>query len=444
MPLARLTIFNRRHNKDRNMQTTPGAIRRGDRSRTAMLAALLVASTLSACGGGGGSAPAGTVAASQATQNEATRRADDNPASSAATAPTLASVLVRGPVSALGSLTVNSIRYDDRNATVRINNRERRLDDLRLGMMVEVEASRDDATAVSVARSIKASSFAEGRIDAIDRALRTISVMGVVIKVPSTTVFEGWSGLDDPLLKTGDLVEVHGFAGTTGGATATRIERKEAAAPGLEDISLSGAVTGLNTVLKTFVLSRTTVAYGGAKLDNIGAGLAEGMAVRVEGIPSGPALIIASEINGTMRAVADVEGFRVQQEGYVSDFVAPARFKVNGMTVDAADATVLGPISNNVLVQVEGVIRNGVLIASSVQTREPGNGRVGGQADKFAGVVAGTTAASFQISGFIVRWDASTRFDGVSAAGIRNGMRLEVEAVWTGNEYLATRIRQDD
>lgn len=426
------------------MQTTPGATIFRNHGRTALLAALLAASTLSACGGGGGSAPAGTVTASQSSQNEPTRRADDNPASSAATAKTLASVLVRGPVSALGSLTVNNIRYDDRNATVRINNRERRLDDVRLGMMVEVEASRDDATAVSVARSISASSFAEGRIEAIDRALRTISVMGLLIRVPAATVFEGWSGLDDPLLKVGDLVEVHGFAGTTGGATATRIERKEAAAPGLEDISLSGTVTRLNTVLKTFVLSGTTVAYGSARLDNLGAGLAEGITVRVEGIPSGPGLIIASEINGTARAVSEVEGFRVQQEGYVSDFIAPASFKVNGMRVDAAGATVQGPIANNALVQVEGVIRNGVLIALSVQTREAGNGRVGGREDKFAGVVAGATATSFQINGFIVRWDAGTRFDGVSAAGIRNAMRLEVEAVWTGNEYLATRIRLED
>ena len=347
-------------------------------------------------------------------------------------------------MSALGSLVVNGVRYEDRTAAVRINGRERALDDLRLGMVVEVEAERNDVTQASVARSVKANSFAEGRVEAINLAGRTITVMGIMIAVPAATVFEGWSGLQDPAFKIGELVEVHGLADGSTGAVATRIEKKTIAAIGVEDLALTGVLSRLDTVRKTFVLSGTIVAYSNARIENVGAGLAEGMTVRVEGVPSGPGVITASEINGNQRAAATLEGFRVEEEGYVSDFVAPFGFKVNGMRVNASGAVIMGKLANNVRVEVRGVMRDGVLVASRVEQKEVGNGRAAGEEAKFEGVVTAVGERSLWVNGLTVVWNGNTRFDNIAPGTIRPGTRLEVQAVWSGTEYVATRIKGDD
>jgi outer membrane lipopolysaccharide assembly protein LptE/RlpB len=408
-----------------------------------MMAAVCAACVLTACGGGGGSTPLQSTTASRSTESVAPAGSNSAvPSSVTAAASTM--VVARGPVSALGTLVVNGVRYDDRTAAIRINGRERLLEDLKLGMVVEVEAERNNATQASVARSVSSSSFAEGRVDAIDLVARTISVMGITIAVPATTVFEGWTGLQDPLFKIGQLVDVHGLANGPTGAVATRIERKTAAAIGAEDLALTGVLSRLDTVQKTFVLSGTIVAYSNARIENVGAGLADGMTVRVEGIPSGPGVITASEINGTQRAAVTVEGYQVEETGYVSDFVAPFGFKVNGMRVDASGAVVTGTLANNVRVEVRGVMRNGVLLASRVERDDASNGRAGGEESKFEGIVTAVSVSSFQVNGFTVVWDANTRFDHIAPGAIRSGTRLEIQAVWTGTEYVATRIKGED
>lgn len=410
-----------------------------------MAAAVCATFMLTACGGGGGggTTPAQSTTASRSGQGEAPRGADSAvPSAATTTASTI--VVARGPVSALGTLVVNDVRYDDRTATVRINGRERRLDDLKLGMIVEVEAERNNATQASVARSVNATSFAEGRVDAINLGARTITVMGITIAVPATTVFEGWSGLQDPLFKIGELIEVHGLSKGPAGAVTTRIERKTAPAIGAEDLALTGVLSRLDTVQKSFVLSGTIVTYTGARIENVGAGLAEGMTVRVEGVPSGPGVIKASEINGAQRATASLEGVRIEEEGYVSDFVAPFGFKVNGMSVDASGAAVTGTLANNVRVKVRGVMGNGVLVASRVEQDDASNGRAGGEESKFEGVVAAVGTSSFQMNGFTVVWDGNTRFDDIAPGTIGRGTRLKVEAVWSGAEYVATRIKGED
>lgn len=409
-----------------------------------MTAALCASFVLAACGGGddGSTTPLQATTASRTGEAEAPRGTDSAVPSIAAATSTM--VTARGPVSALGTLVVNGVRYDDRTAAVQINGRERLPADLRLGMIVEVEAEHHSATQALVARSVRVNSFAEGRVDAVDRVGRTITVAGITIAVPATTVFEGWTGLQDPLFRTGELVEVHGLATGSIGAVATRIEKKTTAVVGGDDLALTGVLSQLNTVQKTFVLSGTIVAYSNAKIENVGAGLIEGMKVRVEGISSGSGIITASEINGAQRAAGSMEGYRIEDEGYVSDFVSSFVFKVNGMSVDASGAAVIGTLANNVRVKVRGVMRSGVLVASRIEQDDASNGRAGGEETKFEGVVAAVGAGRFQLNGFTVMWDANTRFDDIASSAIRPGMRLRVEAVWSGAEFVATRIKGED
>lgn len=334
---------------------------------------------LAACGGGGGGDAAPSTASGSASSLSASATPAAAALSPAAPTTSAASIVARGPVTAIGGITVNDVRYDDRMASVKINGQSRSINDIRVGMMVEIEGERHVGTNVATARSIISNSFAEGKIDAIDRASRTITMMGTVIKVPVSTVFEGWSGWEDPLLKLGDYAEVHGLPMTgSAGAVATRIEKKSASALGLENVSITGTITQVNPVLKTFNLSGTTVAFSNARIEHVGTGLADGMTVRVEGVPSGPGVISATEINGTSLATDDREGFGVEQEGIMSGYDSPtARFKVNGILVDASNARMDGILADQARVKVQGVLTGGVLVATKVERLDQGVGDSG-------------------------------------------------------------------
>jgi hypothetical protein len=395
---------------------------------------------LSACGGGSGSGSTSATTASSSTVNDSVTTSP---------AATVASVVARGPVTALAGVTVNGVRYEDRTATVRMNGKARSIDDLRLGMMVEIEAERNQATLVSTARSISASSFAEGRIEAIDRVLRKITVMGVQISVPVSTAFEGATDLSDPLLVVGDYVEVHGMTGGTAGATATRIEKKPAGAAGTEDLALTGTVSQLNTLNKTFVIAGTSIAYGSARVENVGAGLADGMTVRVEGISSGGNAIQASEINGTTFSTELRHGFSFENEGIMTNYdSASASFTLNGVVVIASNARMDGLLAENARVKVHGVIQGRKLIASKVERSERDSSGFGTGTSNDDAEVRITASiklgnGSFQIGTITVRWDNNTRFDDVGPDTLRDGMILEVRAIRSGDGYLATRIKRD-
>lgn len=405
-----------------------------------MIATVCVACVLTACGGSGTDTVPSTVASRSSGSQSSS---DDGSGSSNITAAKTTMVISRGPVNVLGTIGVNNVRYEDRAAVVRINGHERPYEDLRLGMVVEIEAERNEANLLSVARSITATSFAEGRVEALDPVARTITVMGAVITVPANTVFEGLSGLLDPSFKVGDFVEIYGLASTGTTAIATRIEKKTAGAVGTEDLSLTGTVRQIDPVLKTFVLAGTTIAYSNARIENVGAGLADGITVRIEGVPSGPGVITATEIEGASFSTSSREGFSVDQEGLISDYdPVTSTFRLNGVTVDASSARMDGILVNQARVKVNGSITNGVLLASRIERTDQADEEVRGEEVRVTGAIK-LGIDSFQIGSITVKWDVQTRFDDVSPQTLQDNQVLEVRAVRSGEFYLATRIKLD-
>ena len=421
----------------------------GSKHKAVILALLSAGYILAACGGGGGTdAGTGSTAASSSSatgpgSTGSNAGANSTPATSTPST-TLSQVVAKGAVTALAGVTVNNVRYDDRNARVQVNGKNGRLDDLRLGMVVEIEAERNNGTSFSTAKTIHVHSFAQGTVQAIDRVLQKITVMGIVISIPSTTVFEGFSGLGDVSFKVGDLVEVHGLAAGVSSATATRIEKKTATAvAGLEDLHITGAVTQLNTVLKTFLIGETTIAYSNATLDSFNGGLVNGIMVRVEGVSVGPKIVKAKEVESADLSTAAREGFSVDQEGIITNYdAASATFKVNGMSVNASAARMDGILVNQGRVKVSGVIVDGVLKATKVERTDQAEGSVDGDVAKVAGAIK-LGKGSFQIGSITVTWNTNTRFDDVTPQTLRDNQVVEVEAVRSGDVYIATRIKAD-
>lgn len=350
-------------------------------------------------------------------------------------APTLYS---KGTITALGTIGINGVRYDDRVASVTINGVPMKIDDLRLGMVVEIEGRRDDSTLAHSASAIRADSMVEGVIEGINPILGHLAVMGSLVLVSPATVYEGMSGLADPTLRGGDYVEVHGVTSASGVVNATRVERK-AARP---DSRVTGTVGNLNTTNKTFQLHGRTVDYTLARLDSLAAPLANGAVVRVTG-GVGPMGVSATEVKGTDYRLATMEGYRIEQEGYVTDLALGQQFKVNGMAVDASRAIVEGLVEANVPVEVEGVLRGGVLVASKVERKQAMSTSGHSDLDEIVGTVTSADAAKFQVYGITVYWNSDTRIDDM-AREIKPGMRLEVRGGWVGNQYVASRIRPDN
>lgn len=346
-----------------------------------------------------------------------------------------------GPVSGFGSIIVNGVRIDDSGATVALDDdKTGRSADLRLGMMVEVEGERDAGGATGRASSISSRSYVQGQISAVNSGANQLTVLGVTVTVNPRTVYEGVTGI--AALAAHDTVEVHGMVNGSGGVTATRVEKKAATS----EVRLTGTVESFDATM--FVINGVTVQYQPADLVDVPNGISRGLLVRVKGTLSGAA-IDATSVRQVRLAPAMKEGQVFDIEGFVTGFTSAANFEVNGVAVTvAAGARVQGTVALGSHVEVEGTVINNVVSANKVETRD--DSVVDDVAYEVHDVISNLNLLnkSFTLrDGTItVKWDSATAFDSSlvgAAAGLVNGLKVEVRGKMTGNELLATRIRLD-
>lgn len=221
---------------------------------TLLLAGAATATLLVACGGGG-DAPA---------------------ASGSATAQSFTA----GPISGLGSIIVNGVRFDDSTARVESadDSDSHTSRELKLGMMVEVEASAiDDSTARATAAVVRFGSEIVGPVAAADSAAQTIRVLDQTIEIKPNTVFDDSLAGGFAALTVGRVVEIHAlFDASTGHYVATRIEDKTGALA----YRLRGRISALDTTAKTFKIGDAVINYGNVAAADLPA-LADGQRVRV-------------------------------------------------------------------------------------------------------------------------------------------------------------------
>jgi hypothetical protein len=79
---------------------------------------------------------------------------------------------------------------------------------------------------------------------------------------------------------------------------------------------------------------------------------------------------------------------------------------VNGIPVNAASARITGNLAAGVVVEVEGNIRAGQLIASKVQVKT--SSEIESQEFEFYGVISNVTAQTFEVRGQTFYFDSST------------------------------------
>jgi hypothetical protein len=387
------------------------------------------ASLLAACGGGGG----------------APEEVPPPPTGGG----TSAASFGEGPIAGFGSIIVAGVRYDDSAATVQDEDgapRDRGA--LKLGSLVEVEGGRIDrpvgAMATAVASRIVLGRSLLGPVGAIDTNPATgpsLTVLGQVVLVTASTVFD--DGISGGLagLAVGDVLEVHAlYDPASQRFTATRIERK----PGATAFYLRGRIRDLDTTAKTFVIGTQKVSYASVPPPAQPWPLADGVQVRVQLQPT--------QVAGAWVATRMAVGPRTIEprgeaeiEGVVTKFTSLAAFEVNGLSIQTSAATQFPDGTAGVVagarVEVRGTVTAGVLAATVVRLDEE---KIKPREFELNGAVSAidATAKTFVVRGVTVSYGGSVEYRNGTEATLANGRVVEVKGVVATDKRViaATRI----
>ena len=308
-----------------------------------VVVAFVAALLLSACGGGGG----GSVAAAGPTVGI------DRSGNSV------------GTVSGFGSVFVNGIEFSTSGAAITKDGQSASERDLRVGQVVTVIGSRDDARAIGTATQIVFDDNVEGPVTERDVANNRIVVLGQTVLVDASTVFDDSispAGLDGLMLN--DVLEVSGFTDSAGVIHATRIERKP---PG-GSIEVTGTVAAIDVSAKQFSIGSQRIDYASATLaDFSSANPANGQRVEVRGsVVVATGVVLATRVELKSANLIGNTGQQSEIEGLITRFANAQEFDVSGQMVTTTSSTLFDGGSSSALavgvkVEVEGTIANGAL-----------------------------------------------------------------------------------
>jgi hypothetical protein len=355
-----------------------------------------------------------------------------------------AATLAAGPISGFGSIIVNGVRYDDATAVISDDDgRIRSRAELRLGMRTEVLASAvivSAGVASATASAIHLRREIVGPVQALDAAKSRLTVLGQRVSIGATTVFDTSLPLGLASLATGDILEVYAVYDVAAGQfVATRIDRLASATA----YKLRGVIASLSLTAKTLTVGALRVDWLSVAPADPATALAPGQFVQLT--------LATAPVSGVWRAIELVAGLpaladreRAEIEGRITAFSSSTSFALNGSTVDASTASFPNGSAGLALgakVEVQGSIRGGVIVASSVAVESEVD-----QPEPFElhGAILSIDAAaqSFIVQGVTVVWGSATVFESSTAADLRVGRQVEVRgALSTGGTRIdATRI----
>ena len=397
-------------------------------TRRQTLLAMLGAAGLSACGGGGdvaGVGQGGTGAFSV------------------------------GPITGLGSIIVNGIRYDDSSPGIIFSDDDSlSTSDLQLGMIVAVQGS-PAVNGQSTATRIVLGGELVGPISSINT--NSFVVLGQTVNVTTSTFYGpsitgGLSGL-----AVGQVVEVHGIADTAPNSqTATFVKRKSSPS----EYKLQGKVTAHNAADKTFSIGSLSMSYASTDADDVRVTPVVDALVRVrlQAASPAPAVWTVTRIRKPEDSFSGFSG-EVEFKGTITAFTSTASFSVNDLPVNASSASFpegTGGIVAGAFVEVKGTLVNGVVVATRVKPEDDGGAGGAGTEFELHGTISGASTASgsgsftLTSSGGVtvtVNWSSSSvEFrDGATATNLLNGQQVEVKGTLSdGSTVTATRIGFED
>jgi hypothetical protein len=339
-----------------------------------------------------------------------------------------------GTVTGFGSVWVNGVRFDTGNATFRLDDRTVTQDDLRLGMVVRVDGSIDDARA----RTVTVDEALKGRVEQVVDASRFV-VMGQTVLVDNTTRFD-----NGVVPVAGDYVEVHGLVTGDGTVAAGFVQKKTTLAT--PPFVVKGLVKNHDPAAATFQVGTLTVRYAGAATGDMPAGNWNGLAIDAKGATCANAPVCgrltASQVEPGGPRAPDVA--KAEIEGFVTS-VAGSGFVVAGQSIVVNAATLyVGGLATEVVagakLEVEGRIAGGVLTAARVSFKDS----LRFEADVAAVNVGAGTLTLAGLPGITVQVSALTQMKNVvDLASLAAGHHLRIKArPGPGNSALAIELER--
>ena len=401
--------------------------------RTAL--SLAVVSLLIACGGGGGGGggdappPPAPPPVSQ----------PERPASQ--------KTYAVGTISGFGSIVVNGVRYDESKASIQNEDGSAmKAADLKLGMTVDIvaEPAQKSSTGVmtATATQVQYRSELEGPLTAITG--NQLKILGQTVLINEATVFEDGRPLS---LQIGKVLDVHGQRNANGEILASRIEIEN----DLDDpYQLRAAISDLNGSEATFRIGEAIINYRTLR-ESVGP-LANGEIVQLKlsRTPNASGQWLAEQLkkNAPMAAleslIASGAGVHADLEGYITRMDSATRFVVAGVVVDVSGVKNLPPLQVGRLIEVEGTLSQGILLASEVELE---NDLDYGKAFEIEGIISQIDPGkqTFEIRGVTVDY-SNSRFEDGTVNHLRVGVEVEVEGTLSGDgrTIKAERIEFDD
>ena len=339
------------------------------------------------------------------------------------------SSFVEGPVSGFGSVIVAGIRFDESNARVEdADGTPRSRSELRLGMRLEIDAGPvlDDSDGGRSASADRVRIVAEllAPVTLIGPSGLFIEVLGQVVRINAATVIDGVAGGSAPLA-VGDVVEVHGFVDTASlvdGYVATRIERRSTPPPAYR---VRGLVRDLDPAARTLRIGTQLFDLAAT---GVPAGLGNGQIARlVVSTARASGRWPVQAISAVSRQLLDRD--EAQVEGLITSFTNTARFEVNGILIDASNASFVNGsagVVRGARVKVRGNAACGVLVASSVALRSDNDAFNEGVDIRDLIATVDSAAQTFTLRGITVFYGNAPRVDNGSLADLVNGVGRSV------------------
>jgi len=357
-----------------------------------------------------------------------------------------------GTITGFGSIFVNGVGYDTDNAVVAGDLSQ--VADLKLGMVVVVRGQLNTDGISGTADSIDVEIELEGPVAAAPLAdtnanTKTFTVLGrTVIASDGTTVFDG-SGFTFANIAQNDVVEISGYLDADANLRATRIEKKGTLNLGTTTIEVNGIVDQVSPASFTLLVDNTTLTVNNNGL-TVPGGIISGIELEVEGILNNSNVISATEIK-LDDDLFDNNDSDIEIEGYISNFIDASNFVVNGQQIDASNATISPAsliLANNIKVEIEGSLSNGVLVASEVEGRS-GEIRIDSNVSAVDTVNSEITL-TFAGQTVTVTADSQTKLEDdtsssqLTLAAINSGDFVEIKAYENNGVYIATDLKREN
>lgn len=280
-----------------------------------------------------------------------------------------------GTITGFGSVFVNGVKFETDSSSFDIEGVNGTQNDLAIGMVVRVNGTINPDGVTGTATSIIFDDELQGPVAnltiAPDGQTATFTVLGTNVAIDrNSTSFDG-TGFSFDSIANLDNVEMSGYLDSTGTLFASRVELEDDVfIPNSSIVEVKGVISSLTDT--TFNINTLLINYSSATLEDLPNGLENGILVEVEGTFDGNSTITARSVESEELELSDTDEFEL--EGYITDYVDSSNFKINGIPVNASGSSVeFSPstltLANDLQVEAEGYISNGVLIANEVKLR---------------------------------------------------------------------------